>query len=282
MKRAILSGKQLGDVVYMCESLFAVRNILKSGEIKMTSKKEKSLRTGKPEYFTSLTRNFKSLVSQNPTRWRDGIILDGNKLSDTYAVDSINFAGYNMLHQESPRTGNFKIRQITRWPSRCTIHLVGWSNEMSVSLDSYLDIRHVCLDELSEADKERCRMELSEGKRRVHGEKFIERIKFNTPGGSPANIFKLLRHTTNSEISQLVNQFEERIHGPKSKSEASAPRFMSRNVESIPGPVVHIDRCVKGLVINSEDELNHPDIMSSIEEILFSKYNLEDYDCIEY
>lgn len=282
MKRAIVAGKQVGDVCYMCESLFAVYNILKSGEIKMTSKKEKSQRTGKPEYFTSLTRNFKALVAQNPARWRDGIILDGDKLSDTYAFDAINFAGYSMENQTAPRGGKFKIKQITKWPSRCQVRLVGWAKEITVSNKAYEDIRDACFNEISEVDKQKCRMEIKEGRRPVNGEIFIERILFNTPGGAPTNLFQYLNDSTKAEISQATNQYEERIHGPKSKQENSASRFTSRNAESLPYPVVHIQDCVKGIVINSEDEAEYPEIVESIEDVLSSQYGLDDYACIEY
>ena len=272
MKRAIISSKQVGDVYYMCESLFALRLILKSGEIKMSSKKEKSIRTRKPEYFASLTRNFKSLVAQKPAKWRDGIILDGTKLSDNYAIDSYNFAGWSMENQSRPSGEKFKISQITEWLSKCMIRFVGWSKDLKISQSAYEDIRDVCLNGISEEQQRKCRLQLSEGKIKRNGEIFIERLKFNTPGGSPTNIFNYLSDSTRSELARVANQYEERIHGPKSSSENTASRFRSRQANLLPYPVVHIENCVKGVVFNLEDSTEYPELAEDVLEIVRNNY----------
>ena len=275
MKRAIVGGKQVGQVYYMCESLFAVRNILRSGEIKMSSKKEKSINTNKLEYFTSLTRNFKSLVAQKPNKWRDGIILDGDKLSDSYSIDPINFVGTSAENQRGPQ-GKLKISQITRWPSRCMIRFVGWSKELQIALSTYLQIKAACLDGISDAERKKCKLEISQGKRNRGGEKFIERLKFNTPGGSPPNIFTYLPESALSELASVANQYEERIHGPNKLAETTPKRFKSQVADKLDLPVVHITDCVKGVVINSEDLDEYPELVEEITNLLESSYGLAD------
>lgn len=281
MKRAIVAGKQVGQVYYMCESLFALRNILRSGEIKMSSKKEKSINTNKLEYFTSLTRNFKSLVAQKPNKWRDGIILDGDRLSDSYAVDPINFVGTSAENQKGPQ-GKLKISQITRWPSRCMIRFVGWSKELKISLSAYSQIKEACLNDLSDTERQKCRFEISQGKRNRGGEKFIERLKFNTPGGSPPSIFTYLPDAVTSELSTVANQYEERIHGPQNLTESMPQRFRSRNVDTLDLPVVHIEKCVKGIIVNSEDAEDHPEIIDELITLLESQYGLAEPKILTY
>ena len=259
----------------MCESLFAVRNILRSGEIKMSSKKEKSIATNTPEYFTSLTRNFKSLIAQKPNKWRDGIILDGDKLSDVYSIDPINFVGTSAENQKGPQ-GKLKISQITRWPSRCMIRFVGWSKELRITLSTYLQIKAACLDGISDAERKKCRLEISQGKRNRGGEKFIERLKFNTPGGSPPGIFAHLPKSALSELASVANQYEERIHGPNKLSESTPKRFISQNATDLNLPVVHILHCVKGVVINSQDLEDYPELVDQIISLLASKYEIDD------
>lgn len=281
MKRAIVARKQIGQVYYMCESLFALRNILRSGEIKMSSKKEKPINTNKPEYFTSLTRNFKSLVAQKPNKWRDGIILDGDKLSDNYSVDPINFVGTSAENQQGPQ-GKLKISQITHWPSRCMIRFVGWTKELKISLSAYSQIKEACLNDLSDTERQKCRLKISQGKRNRGGEKFIERLKFDTPGGSPPSIFTYLSDAVISELSTVANQYEERIHGPQNLAGPTPQRFRSRNVDTLNLPVVHIGKCVKGIVVNSEDAENYPEIVSELTELLESLYGLADPKILTY
>ena len=276
----VVASKQVGDVYYMCESLVALKLILQSGEIKMSSKKEKSIKINKPEYFTSLTRNFKPLVAQKPARWRDGIILDGNKLSENYSIDAYSFSGWNMENQ-TKASGKFKISQITRWPSRCMVKFIGWSKEIQISFDAYEDIRRVCLTEIPESYQKKCRLEVSHGKRKRNGEIFIERLKFNTPGGSPSNIFQYMKDSTRSELAQVTNQYEERIHGPQSTSEGGK-RFRSTQADSLELPVVHIANCVKGVILNSDDAADYPELVDEIEHILKIQYDLANPKIIEY
>ena len=158
MKRMIRSSKQVGKVYYMVSSLESLYMILKQGQIKVSSKKEKPVGSDISEYFVSLTRNYKSLYHQNPDRWHCGIILDGDSLSDTYSISPIHYAGHSSETIDlDARSGQFKPKQITAWEDGTyDILFVGWKHTFDISKSCYEDLVNV-IDSLDESIKHKCR-----------------------------------------------------------------------------------------------------------------------------
>ena len=288
MKILITAAKQVGKVYYMVDSLESLYNILIQGQIKVSSKKEKSTNSSKPEYFVSLTRDYKALYKQNPDRWHCGIILDGNKLSEIYSIYPFHFSGYNLENtSEDARCGKFVIKAITAWEDGTyDIQFAGWKSIFPISKAAYDDLANCILnfdkDILNKCKFQRC---IGKSKSSVKKCKFLERLLFNNPAGGPPGILKKVNQSTFSEILSLTNQHEERISGPKDiKNLQSRFKTLDSDLETI-YPYIHINNAITGLVFNAEDfnkgsilQIEHNnEVANSCKELLKLKYRLNGY-----
>lgn len=93
MKTKIVASKQVGDVSYLVGDLEILYNVVKDEVILGSKKPEKNPRTGKSENYVSLSRNYTSAALRNNSRWKYGVLLDGDKLSDHYHIEPISYAG---------------------------------------------------------------------------------------------------------------------------------------------------------------------------------------------
>ena len=93
MKTKILASKQVGEVSYLVGDLQILYNVVKDEVILGSKKPEKNPRTGKLENYVSLSRNYTSAALRNNSRWKYGVLLDGDKLSDHYHIEPISYVG---------------------------------------------------------------------------------------------------------------------------------------------------------------------------------------------
>lgn len=96
----IIENKQVGPVSYMCETGQILNAILTDMEILRSRKPEKNPATKKPQYYVSLSRDLTSAARRNNERWRFGVVLDGDKLSDRYHISPVSYAGMQTTYSD--------------------------------------------------------------------------------------------------------------------------------------------------------------------------------------
>lgn len=209
-------------------------------------------------------------------------------LSETYSIDPLHFVG-NAIETVDPksRSGSFKIKQITAWEDDTfDIKFVGWSRSFEITEQTYTDIVEQ-IENLDEETRDKCKLEITTGRSKspVKGCKFIERFLFNSPGGGPPKLLKMLSDAATQEIRQLTDQHEERIHGPVHTYNMH-PKFHSLDTAAEPIlPYIHLKDAVAGIVVDTEDfhttsdayNMHNEKLYKQCRELLVSKYRLRSY-----
>ena len=86
MIKLLVEGKQVGEVSYMVADLDVLLYILDDEMLLRSRLQELNPKTRKKEYYLSLSRNLTAAAKRNGKRWRWGVILNGDKLSDRYSI----------------------------------------------------------------------------------------------------------------------------------------------------------------------------------------------------
>ena len=113
----ITAAKQVGSLSYMVESQTILDLILRTGRIKSSQKPERNPNTGEESKFVSFSRNMTSAAIRNSKRWRWGVIIDGDRLSDRYSIVPISFVGV----LTNKNSANFKVKCITKYDENAKI-----------------------------------------------------------------------------------------------------------------------------------------------------------------
>ena len=230
--RILNEGKQVGDLSYMVESIPILENIIEYGNIFASSKAERNPVDGKKMHYISFSRNLVSASARNMSKWKYGVIINGDKLSDKYKITPYSFGG-----TQTPSTGRFRVKYMVLYDDNTAmLNLANWSRTFSISADMFKYIENLILN-MSEEDKRKFKLSVETGKRRQSGKLAMKRYKFNVKNGG----LKLNLSSMGSKFIDLIkntslNETEERIWLPNSSS-------------------IDVSGCVKGIIL-PKSELN--------------------------
>ena len=264
MSSEILAAKQVGDVSYMVADLSVLYTIIDSESIKQSNSTEYNPRQKSDGHYVSLSRDFTAAALRNNKRWRYGVILDGNKLSERYHVEPFSFPG-SVINSG----GKFAIKELTSYddntyklvivnrPAMSVPRVVfNYLEEQILNLpESYKDSHHLVVQE--------------EGIRRVKGRKIDTKYLFNVKHGDGGRIlskFDSLPEYVKYVLTKSAgtNEYEERI-------------WTERNYISIKG-------CILGLVLPQKEipdfETDDRKLVVALRDLMDSKMN--EYQIVYY
>lgn len=204
----ITAAKQVGSLSYMVESQTILDLILCTGRIKSSQKPERNPNTGEESKFVSFSRNMTSAAIRNSKRWRWGVIIDGDRLSDRYSIVPISFVGV----LTNKNSANFKVKCITKYDSgKCVLTCINWPS-IEIRENLYNTIKQM-IEACPESYKELKQLKIKrEGKRKTSNGYIVEQYLFNVKTGG----IILNRNTLQDNLSDFVvhssfNEQEERI-----------------------------------------------------------------------
>lgn len=201
----ILESKQVGNISYMFDELDVLESILESNCIRTSSRMEKNPYTNRLERFVSFSRNLTSANSRNPKRWKYGIVLDGNKLSNYYKIVPVSYLG-------TLSNIGIRIKYLVAYDDNT--YVVNFINWNTITISKYVyDILKNYIENIPDNIKRIKHLEhTGEGKRIVNGHKIKEKYLFNNPNGSSPIREKDVPELYNYLIkSTKLNETEERI-----------------------------------------------------------------------
>lgn len=234
----IMAAKQVGDLSYFTSDLDHLINIIDSGLIKSSNKAELNPKTNKNQYSISFSRNMTAAARRNPRRWSVGIILNGDMLSNRYHLEPYSYASTAF------NRGNvLVVKELKSYDNGTyTLSLVHWPT-LEISKKLFDGIEDIILN-LSDSDKQKMKLEISEGKQPRGGRKVLVRYNFNRPQGGPKLNSNNLSNALSSELFHhtAMNEEEERI--------------WLNNLS-----LIDISGCIKGIIVpkNMYNEMLDPD-----------------------
>ena len=99
----VKAAKQVGPISYYTDNIYALVNIISEGLIHPTTETIRK----KEIYYTSFSRDMTIQPRRKPDKWKYGIVLDGDKLSNRYSFKPIN-DGYTEMS-----LGTMKVKYVT-------------------------------------------------------------------------------------------------------------------------------------------------------------------------
>ncbi len=210
----IYASKQVGNVSYMCSDIYTLIQIIESEEIWSSAKPERNPNTHEMQHYVSLSRNLTSAAIRNNKKWKYGIILDGNKLSNRYSIEPFSYA-YNHITSKG-----YKVRSLTAYQDG-TYRLACDHWPTIVITKQLHDEIEAIIENMSEEDKVTTKYQYTTGgKRRVYNTYIKERHHFNGRHGGPRISSKNLSEQYQVQFSKnpISNESEERIWLKGSKS----------------------------------------------------------------
>ena len=245
MKLIITEGKQVGEVSYMVSSLETLINILSDEKILRSRLAELNPDTHKKQYYLSLSRNLTSAGNRNSKRWRFGVILDGDKLSDHYSITPVSYSGIQMTYSD------LRVKWIAAYDNDTyALNLVNWTT-IPISKNLY-NLITAEIDNMPEDLKQKKKLQHSGvGRNVVNGRKLKEKYLFNVKtGGLKLNYKKYPEICVLLSKNENVNETEERIWIPTDK------------------PFISIHNCIKGVIIPKTLTTEEKEEYLELEQIL--------------
>ena len=204
--KLIFENKQVGMLAYFVGSLDVFENILTTNKIVHSRSKELNYNTNKSNYSISFSRDFDSPHRRNPKKWRFGVIVDGDELSNKYEIIPVSYTG--VVFQKS----GMCVKCITAYDNNTfSLQFVNWKS-FPISEKIFNSIKQEILN-MSDAKKDRCGLVIqTEGKRTVNGRRISEKYLFTRKyEGLTLTSQKYPELTASISKLPAVNEFEERI-----------------------------------------------------------------------
>lgn len=259
--KILTEGKQVGELSYMVENINILETIIEQGRILASLKPERNPITKKLTKYVSLSRNLISASARNSAKWKYGIIIDGDKLSDRYKITPYSFGG-----AMTDKAGRFKVKYMTLYDNdTAVLNLANWSTTFSISKDLFHTIEKLILD-MPQEDKDRYKLAIEVGKRPRNGRTAVKRYKFNTKsGGLILNSNSLGSKFMNLIKTPALNETEERIWLPTSAH-------------------IDISKCMKGIIVpkNEADAImkndkSYRDLIEAMKTHIGNNYKILTY-----
>lgn len=140
----IIAAKQVGDVSYLVSNDSTLRTILVEERILSSTRQEKNPNTSKLQNYVSLARNLTTAAIRNNSRWRWGVILDGDKLSSRYRIEPYSFSGAGAIANSK---NVLRIKYIAKYDTGiCVVAPVNWRAQ-KISEKAYDAIKRAMLSQ---------------------------------------------------------------------------------------------------------------------------------------
>ena len=209
MIRVLKESKQVGNISYFVDNIQPLINIIDQGRILSSRKPEYNNKLKKNMKYVSFSRSISAARQRNNARWKWGLVIDGNKLSERYSIEPYSYAGANYN-----KGTTFRVKSITAYDDNTyTLSLVNWPT-IQISEKVFNSIKNSIDNKMSDEMKQKKKLLVSgEGKRIVNGHKIKQKYLFNVPSGG----IQLNPETFPKEMySQLfktsyTNEYEERV-----------------------------------------------------------------------
>lgn len=250
----VYAAKQVGDLSYLVGDLSVLYDIIKYQRIKHSRNPELNPKTGKKSYYISLSRNLTAAALRNSKRWRYGVILDGNMLSNKYHIEPFSFTGFNLN-----RGSNLRVKYLVLYDDgSCKLNLVHWPT-IDISRKTFDYIKNLILSQDDEFNRAHKLVVQEGGKRRVEGHLIVEKYLYNVQHGDSGRLL--------ADAEDLPTEVKYQLTKGKSTNEYEERIWMSESEEYL-----DIRKCIKGIVM-PKDEFDdfetddNPDV-SAIREAL--------------
>lgn len=201
----IVSSKQVGPIYYMVNTVEVLVSICNYNAISTSLKAEPRSNGGGKYHYVSFMRDL-TKADRNISRWRYGVKIDGDKLSNRYSISPYSFAG-NALSK-----GYYKVKTLTSYDDGTyTLSLVNWPT-IQISAEMFKEIQSIIESDIQGVN-DSSRLEISEGKRAYRGRTAITRYNYDVKHGGAV----LSDKTASSHLLQYLikhtglNETEERI-----------------------------------------------------------------------
>lgn len=203
----IYESKQVGPVSYMVEYLDVLQKIVETELIRSSTKPELNPVTRRKQKYVSLSRHLYSAGQRNAKRWKYGVILDGDKLSNKYNITPFSYAGATFNTGTSVR-----VKYIAAYDNNTyVLSLINWAT-FPISKQLYTKITNE-IEAMPEDVKELKRLvHTGVGKVTRGGRKLIEKYLFDVPVGGLQISLKNYPEISSALLkSEGMNETEERI-----------------------------------------------------------------------
>ena len=209
MIKLLVEGKQVGEVSYMVADLDVLLYILDEEMLLRSRLQELNPKTRKKEYYLSLSRNLTSAAKRNSKRWRWGVILNGDKLSDRYSITPVSYSGIQMSYSD------LRVTYITAYDNGTyALNLVNWP---TIEVNEFIwDKITKEINNLPEEFKEKKKLQHTyEGRNTINGRKVKEKYLFNVKtGGLKLNYKDFPEICSALDKNPNIDETEERIWIP--------------------------------------------------------------------
>lgn len=199
-------SKQVGQLSCMVGDIQTLISILLYERINSSRVKERNPRSGKMERSVSTSRVIDSQPKRNPNRWKYGVILDGDTLSNKYRICPYSYAGTAFQ-----RGANLAVKYVAKYEGDLYyLQLVKWP-KMQISKQLYQAIVDIMESQSCEFKDKKGYAHLGEG--RVYaGKRRLELYSYKSPyGGVRLNSEMLPNNYRDIAHNLHTEEFEERI-----------------------------------------------------------------------
>jgi hypothetical protein len=259
----IYGAKQVGRVSYFVDNLGILETIIEENRIKKSNGTEVNPRTGQEEYYVSLSRSMTAAAIRNNKRWRYGLILDGDTLSERYAIEPYSFAGNNINNQKG-----FRIKTLVSYNNGTyVLSMVNWPT-IEIDFDTFSYLKNEIESQSDEFNRAHKLEHQVGGKRKVRGALIDEKFNYGVKHGDGGQILK--GELPGSVQTQLLkgsgtNEYEERI--------------WCRQY-----PHINIANSIRGIIVPKKEipdlETDTDPLLSAIRDLLDERCN--GYDIVYY
>ena len=169
---------------------------------------EKDFGMEKKMNFVSTSRDMFAAPKRNNTRWKYGIVIDGDSLSNRYSIEPFSFAGNALQYS----TSSFRVKELRAYENGVyKLSMVNWPT-IQISKNVFDSIRN-SIENMPEEMKQKKKLQVIDGgKRVVGGTKLLKKYLFNVPSGGIMLTPDILKGISSEFTkSSNINEMEERI-----------------------------------------------------------------------
>lgn len=204
----LIESKQVGNLSYYVSNINTLVQIIEQGEIWTSKSKEYNSRLKKKMNFVSTSRDMFAAPKRNNTRWKYGIVIDGDSLSNRYSIEPFSFAGNALQYS----TSSFRVKELRAYENGVyKLSMVNWPT-IQISKNVFDNIRNA-IENMPEEMKQKKKLQVIDGgKRVVGGTKLLKKYLFNVPSGGIMLTPDILKGISSEFTkSSNINEMEERI-----------------------------------------------------------------------
>ena len=241
----LIESKQVGNLSYYVSDMITLVQIIKQGEIWTSKNKEYNTKQKKKMNFVSTSRNMFAAPKRNSKRWKYGVLIDGDFLSNKYHIEPYSFAGNALQYSSS----SFRVKGLMAYEDGTyKLSMVNWPT-IPITKNVFDTISN-SIENMPEEMKQKKKLQVIDGgKRTIGGTRLLKKYLFNVPNGG-VTITSDLMKDIGAEFtkSENMNEMEERIWS---------------DVESI-----DINGCILGVLIPKQDSMSMHDGTEELPEDL--------------